>query len=61
MTPRRVVTGEEQDVHTRWRKVLVWTHRAGAVRKVKQRTNRRERREGRAEAQAQRDETDRDT
>lgn len=46
--PRRIVTGDEQDVHTRWRHLYCWTKRPGATKKVKRRTNRRERREGKA-------------
>lgn len=46
---RRVVTWEEQDAYTRWRHLLIYLGRAGAVKKVKRRTHRRERREGRRE------------
>lgn len=49
VTRRRVVTSEELDVHTRWRHVLCYLHRAGAKAAVKRRTNRRERREGQRE------------
>lgn len=42
---RIIKDGDEQDVYTGWRKMLVWTSRAGAVKKVKKRTHRRERRE----------------
>lgn len=45
---RRIVNGEEQDVYTGWRKYLAWTSRPGAVKKVKRRTHKRERREARA-------------
>jgi hypothetical protein len=45
---RRIITGDEQDVHTPWRAFYCWTQRAGATKKVKRRTNRRERREGKA-------------
>ena len=54
MTPRKMATWEERDVHTGWRKVLFWQR--GELRAAKQRTNRRERREGQAEARQQRDE-----
>lgn len=47
---RRSISGEEYDVHCGWRRWYCWTQRAGACKKVKQRTNRRERREGKAEA-----------
>lgn len=50
---RRIVTGDEQDVHTRWRHALVW--RRGEVRRVKRTTNRRERREGKADIRTARD------
>lgn len=53
---RRIVTGEEQDAYTRWRKLLCWTQRAGAVKAVKTRTHRRERREGKQEIKEQRNE-----
>lgn len=46
---RRIVTAEEQDIHTGWRKVLCYTQRAGVTAAAKRRTNKRERREGRAE------------
>lgn len=42
---RIIKDGDEEDVYTVWRKMLVWTSRAGAVKKVKKRTHRRERRE----------------
>lgn len=52
---RRVFTADEQDVHTAWRRLLCWTRRPGACRKVKTRSNRRERREGKEEARDGRD------
>lgn len=36
---------DEQDVYTAWRRLYCWTQRAGAVKRVKKRTHRRERRE----------------
>jgi hypothetical protein len=45
MQKRRIVSWEEQDAYTGWRKVLVYMSRPGAVKKVKRRTHRRERRE----------------
>lgn len=45
---RRIIATEEQDVHTRWRRFLIF--RRGEVAAVKRRTNRRERREGKLEA-----------
>lgn len=50
MRRRAIRTPGEQDVHTRWRRWYCWTQRAGATRRVKTATNRRERREGRREA-----------
>lgn len=50
---RQIKTNEEQDVHTGWRRIFVWTQRAGATSKVKRRTRRRERREGKREVQEQ--------
>jgi hypothetical protein len=49
--PRAVKSGDEQDVLTPARRFYVWTQRAGACKKVKRRANRRERREGKREAQ----------
>lgn len=49
MVKRLVKTGAEQDVHTGWRRVLVWTRRAGATSRVKRWSRRRERREGKRE------------
>jgi len=45
---RAIITGEEQDAYTSWRKVLAWTQRSGAVKAVKKRTHRRERRAAKA-------------
>lgn len=45
---RRIVDWEEQDAYTGWRRLLIWTSRPGAVKKVKRRTHKRERREARA-------------
>lgn len=43
---RRIMrTADEQDVHTGWRKVYLWTQRPGATSRVKRRTRRRERQE----------------
>lgn len=42
---RIIKTWEEQDVYTKWRKLLIWTSRPGAVKSVKRRTHKRERRE----------------
>lgn len=42
---RIIKNGDEQDVYTYARKVLCRTGRPGAVKKVKRRTHKRERRE----------------
>lgn len=47
--PRRCVDYEEQGAHTGWRQVLFW--QSGELAKVKRRTNRRERRERRLDAE----------
>jgi hypothetical protein len=44
---RRIITGDEQDVHTGWRHAYTRYQRAGMAKKVKRDTNQRERREGR--------------
>lgn len=44
---RRIITGDEQDVHTGWRRAYTRYQRAGMAKKVKRDTNRRERNEGR--------------
>lgn len=50
---RRIVTADEQDVYTDWRRHLCSYQRAGKVRKVKVVTHRRERREAKADIRAQ--------
>ena len=52
MTRRRVISSEELDVHTGWRRYLTYLRRAGATAAVKRRTCRRERREGKQECRA---------
>jgi hypothetical protein len=47
MLRRRIITGQEQDVHTPWRHLYTCFQRPGMARKVKTSTNRRERNEGR--------------
>jgi hypothetical protein len=47
MLRRRIVTSDEQDVHTGWRRAYTRYRRAGMTREVKTDTNRRERNEGR--------------
>lgn len=43
--PRRIVSWDEQDAYTKWRHLLVSLARPGAVKKIKRRTHKRERRE----------------
>ena len=50
---RRIVTADEQDAYTDWRRYMCCYQRAGKVRKVKVATHRRERREGKADIKAQ--------
>jgi hypothetical protein len=47
MLRRRIVTGDEQDVHTGWRRWYTRYQRAGVAKEVKTATNRRERNEAR--------------
>ena len=42
---RIIKNGDEQDAYTLARKFSAWLSRAGAVKKVKKRTHKRERRE----------------
>lgn len=42
---RVIKTGDEQDVHTPWRKLYCYLARPGVAKKLKRATNRRERRE----------------
>ena len=43
---RVIVNGDESDAYSKWRKIHVSLGRAGAVRAIKKRTHRRERRDG---------------
>lgn len=43
MGRRAILTAEEQDVHTGWRRVYVYLQRTGATSKAKRRSRRRER------------------
>lgn len=47
--PRRTVNGDEVDAYGSARRMYCYLARAGAVKAIKRRTHRRERREGRAE------------
>lgn len=44
-----MLSAEENDAYTSWRKYYCYLQRAGAVKQVKKRTHRRERREGKEE------------
>jgi len=52
MTRRPIVTWEEQDAYTGWRRVLCYLKRPGAVKAIKRRTHKRERREAKREISA---------
>lgn len=45
MTKRIIKNGDEQDAYTGWKKYLCYLQRPGAVKKIKKRTHKRERRE----------------
>ena len=45
MGRRPCVSWDEQDAYTGWRKVLCYLDKAGAVKYIKRKTHRRERRE----------------
>ena len=47
---RRIVHWDEADAYTGWRHRLAWLRRAGGVKKVKRRTHKRERQEGKRDA-----------
>ena len=49
MKRRQIKDWDEQDAYTGWRNLLVYLGRPGVVKKIKRRTHRRERREGRQE------------
>jgi len=51
MGRRPVLTYEEQDVYTGWRRLYAYTRKAGVVAAVKRTTHKRERREARAQIQ----------
>lgn len=56
---KRVITnGDEQDVHTSWRKLYVYLSRPGIAKKLKRATNRRERREAQRWIDEQRNDYD---
>lgn len=45
MGRRQMVSWDEQDAYTPWRKVLCYLQYPGVVKKIKRKTHRRERRE----------------
>lgn len=53
MKKRQIKSADEQDAYTGWRNVLIYLSRPGAVKKIKRRTHRRERREGKQEIREQ--------
>ena len=56
MTKRTTRGGDEYDAYSPWRRYYPSLQRAGAVKAIKRRTHKRERREGRIEAREGRDE-----
>ena len=50
MTKRRMINGDEYDAYTTARRVYSYLQRAGVVKAIKRRTHKRERREGKQEA-----------
>jgi hypothetical protein len=46
---RAIVHMEEEDAYTPWRHLLCYLHKPGAVKQIKRRTHKRERREARRE------------
>ena len=52
MGRRAKPTADEQDVHTSWRRLYLWTQRPGATSKVKKRSRRRERHQAKHRLQA---------
>jgi len=49
MGRQAIVTGDEQDAYTGWRKFYCYLQRSGAVKAVKRNTHRRIRREAKTE------------
>lgn len=45
MTRRPIVTWDEEDAYTPWRRLYCYLQRPGVVKKIKRRTHKRERRE----------------
>jgi hypothetical protein len=45
MTRRPIVTWDEEDAYTGWRRLYCYLQRPGVVKKIKRRTHKRERRE----------------
>lgn len=56
MRQKRIAkTGDEVDAYSKWRKYFVYLSRPGAVKSIKRRTHRRERREAKQDIQEQLD------
>lgn len=51
MKRRAIRSWEEQDAYTGWRRVMFW--QKGELKKIKRRTHKKERREGKAEIKDQ--------
>ena len=49
MLRRRIITADEQDAYTVWRKWYCYLQRPGVVKAIKRRTHKRERLEGKNE------------
>jgi hypothetical protein len=54
---RQIKNADEQDAYTKWRKYLCSMSRAGAVKKIKRRTHKRERREIKMQIQKENNES----
>ncbi len=53
MLRRAIKTGDEQDAYTAWRKLYIYLSRPGVVKSIKRSTHRRERAEGKQDAEEQ--------
>jgi len=58
MGRRAIVTAEEQDAYTGWRRLLCYTQRSGVVKKIKRTTHKRERRDAARLIRTERDSTE---
>lgn len=57
MGRRRIAGWDEEDAYTGWRKYYCYLDKAGAVRYIKRKTHRRERREAKRQIQEEREMT----